>query len=250
MPAHWKWPLTAISLSVPLIVWTLLSVSDIVPPRFLPTPLAVIRAGVKLWDDGFLLNDILWTTRRIGIGFALIVAFSVPVGLAMGSFAGVRGLLEPMIGFVRYMPAPAFIPLFILWLGLGEAPKIAVLFVGTVFFNTLMSADVAALVPKTLINASYTLGASRWVVMRKVILPHSIPGLLDCMRVNMAATFNLLVVAELLASQEGLGYRIQRAARFSATDQIFAMLFVLGLIGVAMDMAFRLLRNVSAPWAR
>ena len=141
-----------------------------------------------------------------------------------------------MIGLVRYMPAPAFIPLLIIWLGIGEASKIALLVIGTVFFNTLMSADVAAQVPAELINVSYTLGAGRWQVMRKVIIPFTVPGLLDAMRVNIAATWNLVVVAELIAAQEGLGYRIVRARRFRQTDTIFAVLIVIGVIGVTMDL--------------
>jgi NitT/TauT family transport system permease protein len=148
------------------------------------------------------------------------------------------------------MPAPAFIPLLIIWLGLGESSKIGLLVIGTVFFNTLMSADAAALVPEELIDASYTLGAARWTVVRKVILPHALPGLIDAMRVNIAATWNLVVVAELIAAQSGLGYRIARAQRFLQTDQIFAVLIVIGVIGVTIDLAFRAVRNAAAPWAR
>jgi NitT/TauT family transport system permease protein len=179
-----------------------------------------------------------------------VVAISVPIGLAMGTFASVRALFEPMIGLLRYMPAPAFIPLLIIWLGLGESSKITLLVIGTVFFNTLMSADAANLVPRELIDASYTLGASRWTVVRKVVLPHSLPGLIDAMRVNIAATFNLVVVAEVVAAQSGLGYRIIRAQRFRQTDQIFAVLILLGLIGVTIDLGFRGVRNLVAPWAK
>lgn len=245
-----RWPFLVISISLPFAVWALLSMSGLVNPLFLPTPAAVLRAGRKLLSDGLLIGDIKATVSRVAIGFVLVALVSVPLGLAMGSVRGIRSLFEPMIGLVRYMPAPAFIPLFIIWLGLGEASKIALLFVGTVFFNTLMSADVASLVPKRLINASYTLGASRSVVMRKVIFPHSVPGLLDAMRVNLAATFNLVVVAELVAAQEGLGYRITRAQRFLRTDQIFAVLIVIGVLGVAMDLGFRLVRSKMAPWAK
>lgn len=245
-----RWPLAVASISIPLLVWTVLSGSGLVDPLYLPSPASTLRAGQQLADQGVLASDMAATLTRVGIGFGIMAAISIPVGLAMGSLQGVRALLEPMIGLIRYMPAPAFIPLFIIWLGLGEAPKIALLVVGTVFFNTLMSADVAALVPKTLIQASYTLGAGRGVVMRKVILPHSLPGLLDAMRVNLAATWNLVVVAELVAAQSGLGYRIVRAQRFLQTDQIFAVLIVIGLLGLAFDVAFRVIRRLAAPWAK
>lgn len=250
IPERLRLPLTVLSILVPFALWTLVSVSGLVNPLFLPTPLATFRAGVELAQSGLLLSDMAATLTRVGIGFALTVAISVPLGLAMGSFPSIKAFMEPMIGLVRYMPAPAFIPLFLIWLGLGEAPKIALLVFGTVFFNTLMSADAAALVPKNLIYASYTLGAPRAVVLRKVIFPHSLPGLLDAMRVNLAATWNLVVVAELIAATSGLGYRIVRAQRFLQTDQIFAVLIVIGLLGVAMDIFFRQVRNRTSPWAR
>ncbi len=239
-----------LSVALPLMAWIVVSGAELVNPRFLPSPAAVVRAAIELASSGVLWTDLFATLQRVAIGFGLVVLISVPLGLFMGTIPLVRALVEPMIGLVRYMPATAFIPLFVIWLGLGEPSKIALLVIGTVFFNTLMSADVARLVPIELINASYTLGANRWVVLRKVIFPHAVPGLLDAMRVNLAATWNLVVVAELIAAQEGLGYRITRAQRFLATDQIFAVLIVIGLVGVAIDLSFRLLRNRIAPWAR
>ena len=250
IPERVRGILVIASVAVPLLAWVGLSATGAVSPIFLPSPAAVVRAFGRLWSSGVLAGDVAATMTRVGIGFALVVAVSVPLGLGMGSFASAKAFFEPMIGLVRYMPATAFIPLLMIWLGIGEANKIALLFIGTVFFNTLMSADVAALVPKNLIDASYTLGASRLTVIRKVVLPHSVPGLIDAMRVNLAATFNLVVVAELLASQEGLGYRIIRSQRGLHTDAIFALLIVIGVIGVGMDFGFRFLRNAMAPWAK
>ncbi len=248
-PDRIRRPLIALSLVLPLIAWVVLTATHAVEPRFLPSPASVIRAGRSLASSGVLWDDILATVRRVAIGFALVVAVSVPLGIAMGTLPAARAFFEPMIGFVRYMPAPAFIPLLIIWLGLGEGSKIALLYIGTVFFNTLMTADVAEQVPKPLLDVSYTLGAGRWAVFRKVILPHSLPGIINAMRVNIAATVNLVVVAELIAAQEGLGYRITRAQRFLQTDQIFFILIVIGVIGVAIDVGFRVLRRGVAPWA-
>ena len=250
IPDRLRLPIAAASIGLPFLVWTALSASGAVDPLYLPSPAAVVRALGELASGGELGGDIQATLTRVAIGFALVVLISVPLGLAMGTWPAVRALFEPMIGLVRYMPAPAFIPLLLIWLGLGEAPKITLLVIGTVFFNTLMSADVARRVPAELINASYTLGAGRWQVIRKVIVPFSVPGLIDAMRVNIAATWNLVVVAELIAATEGLGYRIARAQRFRQTDTIFAVLIVIGVIGVAMDLGFRALRNRAAPWAR
>jgi NitT/TauT family transport system permease protein len=239
-----------VSIALPFIIWTLLSATHAVKPLFLPSPLAVAKALGSLASSGELWGDTKATLTRVGISFAIVIVISVPLGLTMGTLPIVRRLFEPMIGFVRYMPAPAFIPLLIIWAGLGENSKIALLVIGTVFFNTLMTADVAAQVPRERINVAYTLGASRWVVMRKVILPSCVPGCIDALRVNLAATWNLVVVAELIAAQSGLGYRITRAQRFLQTDRIFAVLIVIGLIGVTMDVSFRLFRNRVAPWAK
>jgi NitT/TauT family transport system permease protein len=249
IPDRQRRRLAVLSLLVPFLAWVVLSATHAVEPRFLPSPGSVIRAGRTLASSGVLWTDILATMRRVAIGFALVVMVSVPLGVAMGTLPAARAFFEPMIGFVRYMPAPAFIPLLIIWLGLGEESKIALLYIGTVFFNTLMTADVAEQVPRPLIDVSYTLGAGRWAVFRKVILPHSLPGIINAMRVNIAATVNLVVVAELIAAQEGLGYRITRAQRFLQTDQIFFILIVIGIIGVTIDVGFRLLRRGVAPWA-
>ena len=157
------------------------------------------------------------------------MAIGVVVGIADRHVRRRReSFFEPQIGFLRYIPATALTPLFLLWLGIGESPKITLIVVGTVFFNILMVADVARAVPRELLNASATLGAGRWTTIRKVILPHSVPGIIDVARINLAAAWLMLVVAELLAAQEGLAFRIVRAQRFRAVDTMFALLIVFG----------------------
>ncbi len=250
IPERLRWPIAVGSVLFPLLVWVAVTGTGVVDPIFLPSPGSVARAFGRLAGSGDLWADVRVTLVRVGIGFGIVVLISVPLGVAMGTSPIARSLFEPMIGLVRYMPAPAFIPLLIIWLGLGEPSKIALLVIGTVFFNTLMSADAAARVPRELIDVTYTLGASRGEVVRKVIVPSALPGLLDAMRVNIAATWNLVVVAELIAAQQGLGYRIVRAQRFRQTDTIFAVLIVIGVIGVLMDLGFRLLRDRLSPWAR
>jgi NitT/TauT family transport system permease protein len=199
-------------------------------------------------QSGQLFTDAWASVRRVLIGFGLAAAVSAPLGLLLGSFRAGQALLEPMMGLLRYLPAAAFIPLLMIYLGLEEAPKVALLFIGTVFFNTLMTADVVRQVPPSLIDVSYTLGARRGEVLRKVILPHSLPGMIDTLRVNAAAAWNLVVVAELIAAQEGLGYRIARSARFTQTDKIFAVLVAIALIGLATDVLLRSLRDRVGRW--
>jgi NitT/TauT family transport system permease protein len=244
-----RWILVALSVLLPLTVWLLFSMSGRIDDRFLPSPMATLSAGLDMIKTGQLQADTWASVQRVLLGFGLAVAVSVPLGMVMGTFRAGQAALEPLIGLLRYLPASAFIPLVIIWLGLGEPSKIAILFIGTVFFNTLMTADVVRQVPGSLIDVSYTLGARRGEVIRKVIVPHSVPGMLDAMRVNAAAAWNFVVVAELIASESGLGYRIARAQRFTQTDKIFAVLVVIGLIGLAIDITLRLLRDRFGRWA-
>ena len=215
-----------------------------------PSPLETISALRAHWQDGTLTTDFRASAGRIAAGYAISVAIGVVVGVAIGSLRSVEATLEAPIGFMRYVPATALTPLLLLWMGIDEAPKITLIAVGTVFFNILMVADVARNVPRELLEASYTLGASRRTVLRRIVLRHSVPGIIDVARINLAAGWLMLVVAELLAAQEGLAFRIVRAQRFRQVDTMFAMLIVFGVIGMVSDLGLRKLRDVTSPWAR
>ncbi len=246
-----SWVLSIASILVPLAAWTLLSISGVVKKKqFLPTPAAVVAALGDMIASGELWTDAAASISRVGIGFGIAIAISVPMGILMGSFRAAQAAAEPMISLLRYLPAAAFSPLFILWLGLGETSKIGLIILGVVFFNTLMTADVVRVVPRELLEVSYTLGARRGEVLRKVLVPHALPGMIDAMRVNAAAAWNIVVVAEVIASTSGLGYRIVRSQRFMQTDRIFAVLVVIALIGLTMDQSLRLLRDRVGRWVR
>jgi NitT/TauT family transport system permease protein len=219
-------------------------------PAVFPTPLAMVRAMGDLVGDGTLGRALRASGYRILVGYGLSVAIGVVVGIAMGTFPSVEAFLEAQIGFLRYIPASALVPVFLLWFGLGETPKVALITLGTVFFNILMIADVARGVPRELVNAAYTLGAGRWLVLRRVIARHSVPGIIDAARVNLAAAWLMLVVSEILAADDGLAVGIIRAQRFRAVDASFVFLFTFGVIGLISDLALRGLRNRTSPWAR
>ncbi|WP_181771954.1 ABC transporter permease [Amycolatopsis pittospori] len=246
---RWRWTLAVLSFAIPLLIWVTLNALGVVNPTFLPTPVAVFDALLKMIESGELFSDLWATTQRVLLGFGLAVIVSVPLGIVMGTFNAGLALFEPVIAMLRYLPASAFIPLLMIWLGLGEPSKVAVLFLGTVFFNTLMTADAVRGVPRSLIDVSYTLGARRGEVLRKVIVPHALPGMIDATRVNAAAAWNFVVVAELINATAGLGLRIMRAQRFTQTDRIFALLIVIGLLGLIIDIALRLLRTRVGKWA-
>ncbi|MEV6621670.1 ABC transporter permease [Amycolatopsis sp. NPDC051106] len=244
-----RWKLAVLSFAIPLLAWIALSVSGVVNPTFLPSPASVVKAGVDMASTGELFDDLWATSQRVLEGFGLAILVSVPLGILMGSFTAGQAFFEPLIGLLRYLPASAFIPLLIIWLGIGEPSKIAMLFIGTVFFNTLMTADVVRGVPGELLDVSYTLGARRGEVLRKIVVPHSLPGMIDAIRVNAAAAWNFVVVAELINSQAGLGHRIVLAQRFLRTDTIFAVLVVIGIAGLVIDVLLRLLRTRVGKWA-
>lgn len=215
-----------------------------------PTIAATWSALVEMWDAGELRTDFTASLERVAIGYAISILVGVALGVLIGSFRSAEAFLEPQIGFLRYIPATALTPLLLIWMGIDEAPKIALIVLGTVFYNVLMVADVTRGVPRELISAAYTLGAKRLTVLRRVILPHSWPGIVDVARINLAAAWLMLVVAELLAAQDGLAFRIIRAQRFRRIDRMFALLLVFGLLGIASDMALRWFRNRTARWAR
>lgn len=249
IPARLDWVLRILSVVIPLALWWLLASSGLVNPKFLPSPIDVIKAFGELWSQGTVLEDLKASLFRVGSGFLLAAVISAPLGIAMGAFATVRSLFEPIIGIVRYMPAPAFIPLLIIYLGLGEEPKIALIFIGVIFFNTLMIMDAVKFVPKHLLEATYTMGGSRRQTLMQVIAPYVLPNIIDAFRINMAAAWNLVVVAELIAANEGLGKRIAIAQKFFRTDEIFAYLILLGVIGFLIDLSLRWLQKATCKWA-
>ena len=229
--------------------WALLATSMSSKSFLLPTPAEAWAAGIELYRSGDLMADLSASGRRIAIGYGISIVIGVALGVLIGSFRSAAAFVEPQVALLRYIPASALTPLFLLWLGIDEAPKIALIVVGTVFYNILMVADVARAVPKELVNASYTLGAGRLTILRRVLLPYSWPGIIDVARVNLAAAWLMLVVAELLAAQEGLAFRVVRAQRFRQVDTMFALLIVFAAIGLVSDLALRALRKRTAPWS-
>jgi NitT/TauT family transport system permease protein len=249
LDVRWRIGLAIAGVAVVLVGWAV-GAARVADPALFPTPTATWRAVTTLISDGTMRSALWASTHRILVGYGLSVAIGIVGGIAIGTFPSVEAFFEAQIGFLRYIPASALTPVFLLWFGLGESPKVWLIVVGTVFFNVLMIADVARAVPRELINAAYTLGAGRFTVVRRVILRHSVPGIIDAARVNLAAAWLMLVVAELLAADKGLAFEIIRAQRFRAVDTGFALLLTFGVIGLASDLFLRWLRNRSAPWAR
>jgi NitT/TauT family transport system permease protein len=249
IPPRLATALSITSIALPLLLWWLVTTFGQVDPKFLPSPTQVLTAFGRLWGTGELLQDTVASVWRVGVGFLGAALLSIPVGVLMGSFASIRALLEPLFGLVRYMPAPAFIPLLILYLGIGEEPKVTLIFMGVFFFNSLMVMDTVKFVPKDLIESAYMLGGNRIAALLQVIFPYVLPGIIDACRINLAAAWQLVIVSELIAATEGLGRRISVAGRFLRTDEIFVGLIVIGVIGLMFDLLFQYFLRVSCNWA-
>jgi NitT/TauT family transport system permease protein len=249
IPQIWRVGLITTGLAMLFIVWGI-AASSSSSGMVIPTPAQTWQGLARLHSEGVLWGDIWASCRRVAIGYAISMLIAVTIGSLMGLYRSAESLLEAPIGFLRYIPATALVPLMLFWLGVDEMPKIVLIVIGSAFFNILMVADVVRNVPRELVNAAYTLGAGRMRVLRRVVLPHSMPGIIDVARINLAAAWAILVVAELLAAQEGIAFRIVRAQRFRQIDEMFALLIVFGVIGIVSDLALRALRNRAAPWAR
>jgi NitT/TauT family transport system permease protein len=232
-----------------LILWCVLSYGGFVKPLFLPSPTAVISSGVEMAADGSLLVNAEASLFVIVTGWVLAVVSGVPIGILMGSFKVVEALVEPVVDFVRYLPVSALIPLLILYFGLGVEEKVAVIFIGTFFQLVLLIADVAAHVPHEQIDVSYTLGASRSQVLWRVLLPATLPGVMDTLRITMGWAWTYLVVAELVAADRGLGFLIMNSQRGLFTDRIFVGLATIGGLGLGFDLTFKVLHRFLLPWS-
>src|SRR5919202_6148170 len=235
--------------AVVLAVWAALTYGGAVQPLFLPKPGTVAKAWYDMFAHEDFLSDVWASFFRIVIGFLIAAAIGIPLGIAIGSFRAVQAFFEPIIAAIRYMPASAFIPLLIIWFGLGESEKMAVIWFGVFFPLCLMVADVSANIPKELVNIAYTLGASRMQVFRRVLLPASWPGVIDNLRLGIGWAWTYLIVAELVAASTGIGHVILQSSRFLQTEKILAGIITIGVLGLLSDAFFRILYRTLFPYS-
>ncbi len=237
------------SFVVALALWQWASAQSFVNPIFLPPPSKVLAAAGDFLGDGQIWLDVRTSFLRVTAGFVLSVLVALPIGIFMGSYKVAEGVVQPFTDFVRYIPVPAMIPLMMVLFGIGETPKIMLIFAGTYFQLVLMVADEIRRVPYELIQVSYTLGATRGEIVQRVLVPAASPGIFDALRLCNGWAWTYLVVAELVAANEGLGYRILKFSRFLQTPKIFVYLVLLGVIGLTLDAAFRTAHRRLFAWA-
>ncbi|MCB4767562.1 ABC transporter permease [Ancylobacter sp. Lp-2] len=249
IPTGLRFAVSTLMWVLVLGAWSIATYGGFMQDIFLPSPSAVIGAFFRLFEDGTLGQHIWASVKVVVIGFVISSVIAVPLGLLMGTFRVVQAGLEPLVNFIRYLPVTSFVPLFILWIGIGIEQRIMVIFFGTFFQQLVMIADVSRGVQKDLINASYTLGATRRDALLHVLTPAAMPGVLDTLRVTMGWAWTYLVVAELVAASSGLGYISMKAMRGFQVDVIFLAIAVIGILGLLTDLVFRLLRMRLVAWA-
>lgn len=239
IPSRIYWSAGGLFFIFIFILWLLLTSLKIVSPLFLPGPEAVWNEFLRQLREGILLQDASASLYRIMLGWIISTVIAVPIGILMGNFKLFEGMLEPFIDLIRYMPAVAFVPLTILWTGVGNSQKILILFIGTFFQEVLMIMDNVKSVPRELIEVSSTFGLSRFEILKDVILRYAMPGIWDTFRITLGWAWTYLVVAELVAASSGLGYRIMKAQRFLQTESIILGILMIGLMGLITDLIFK-----------
>ncbi|MCR4822431.1 MAG: ABC transporter permease [Treponema sp.] len=231
-----------------IALWTLASAAGFVKEIFLPNPLKVLAYFGQSLKDGSLWENTKISVYRITLGFVYAMILGIPLGILMGSFKKIEAFIRPLCEFIRYMPVPAFVPLIMVWVGIGESAKITVIFIGTFFQLLLMVADDTLSVPDDLINAGYTLGTKSAQTIFKIIIPSMLPRLMETLRMMIGWAWTYLVSAELVAANSGLGYTILKSQRFLKTDAIFAGIILIGLLGLITDRIFAFVNKKLFPW--
>ena len=248
-------PASRVTLGVAFFVlftasWWLATALGLVSPTFLASPPQMVHEGWLLLTEYGFLADIGVTVWRVVGGFLLAALVAVPLGIAMGAYKMVEAFLEPAVSFARYLPASAFIPLLILWAGIGEAQKLLVIFLGSVFQIILMVAVTVGGVRRDLVEAAYTLGVTDRSLVRRVLLPASAPEIAECLRLVLGWAWTYVIVAELVGSSSGIGYMITNSQALLNTGQIIFGIIVIGCIGLVSDLLFKLAIRALFPWAQ
>ena len=230
------------------VAWGIATLGGFVSRTFLADPFTMLKSGwVLLTQHGFL-KDIGITVWRVLGGFVLAAAIGVPLGILMGAFKPVEAFFEPFVSFARYLPASAFIPLLILWAGIGEAQKLLVIFIGSFFQIVLMVAVSVGATRRDLVEAAYTLGATHAGVVKRVLLPSSAPDIAEIMRLVLGWAWTYVIVAELIGASSGIGHMITDSQALLDTGQIIFGIVVIGLIGLVSDYLFKLGNARLFPW--
>ncbi|MGB7644760.1 MAG: taurine ABC transporter permease TauC [Pseudomonas fluorescens] len=249
LSTRWISGLTLVAL---LAIWWAVTATGLIEPLFLPPPSAVLQKAWLLATTGYM-DATLWqhlgaSLSRIGLGLGFAVLTAVPVGIAIGANRIARGILDPLIEFYRPIPPLAYLPLIVIWCGIGELSKVLLIYLAIFAPIAIATATGVRTVDPAKLRAAQSLGASRAQLIRHVILPSALPDILTGVRIGLGVGWSTLVAAELIAATSGLGFMVQSAAQFLVTDVVVLGILVIALIAFAMEMGLRALQRKWVPW--
>ncbi|WP_308583545.1 taurine ABC transporter permease TauC [uncultured Pseudomonas sp.] len=249
LSTRWISLLTLVAL---LAIWWAVTATGVIEPLFLPPPSAVLQKAWLLATTGYM-DSTLWqhlaaSLNRIGLGLGFAVLTAVPVGIAIGANRVARGILDPLIEFYRPIPPLAYLPLIVIWCGIGELSKVLLIYLAIFAPIAIATATGVRTVDPAKLRAAQSLGASRAQLIRHVILPSALPDILTGVRIGLGVGWSTLVAAELIAATSGLGFMVQSAAQFLVTDVVVLGILVIALIAFAMEMGLRALQRKLVPW--
>jgi len=229
--------------------WALATLGGFVSKTFLADPITMVEEGWLLLTQHGFLADIGVTIWRVVGGFVLAAVVAVPLGILMGAYKPIEAFFEPFVSFARYLPASAFIPLLILWAGIGETQKLLVIFIGSIFQIVLMVAMTVAGVRRDLVEAALTLGARDRGILLRVLIPAAAPSIAESLRLVLGWAWTYVIVAELIGSSSGIGHMIIDSQALLATGQMIFGIIVIGIIGLISDFLFKLANRWLFAWS-
>jgi taurine transport system permease protein len=244
--------LSLLSIAGLLFVWWMFTAMGWVKPLFLPSPQAVFGKFINVWQNGFtntpFLEHVGISAARVFGAFVLACLIGIPLGIGMGMSPFIRGIFDPPLEFYRPIPPLAYLPLMIIWFGIGETSKVLLIFLSVLAPVALGARSGVKSAAIEQIHAAYSFGASRWQVMTQVILPSALPEILTAMRIGIGFGWTTLVAAEMVAATKGLGYMVLTASQFLQTSTVIMGIFVIAIIAYSFDMLMRFVERRVVPW--
>ncbi|QVI86152.1 taurine ABC transporter permease TauC [Pseudomonas viridiflava] len=244
--------ISVVTLVVLLALWWAVTAAEWIEPLFLPPPSAVLEKAWLLLTKGYM-DSTLWqhlgaSLQRIGLGLGAAILTAIPVGIAIGHNRVAQGILDPLIEFYRPIPPLAYLPLIVIWFGIGEFSKVLLIYLAIFAPIAIATATGVRTVDPARVRVAQSLGATRWQLIRHVILPSALPDILTGIRIGLGVGWSTLVAAELIAATSGLGFMVQSAAQFLVTDVVVLGILVIAIIAFAMELSLRALQRRLVPW--
>lgn len=238
------------------LIWVAITLSGAVSPGTLPSPLDLMEAVPDLWTEEYVLANALVSLLRISIGFAAAAAVAVPLGILMGAFTPIKAAFNPLIGPLRFLPIAAVVPIFIFWFGLGEEMKIMLLFLGTFVYLLPLVVETVEQVEEVYLRTAATLGATKWQIIRTVLVPASLPAIWEALRVLFGIGWTYVMLAEFVSDEStgfgygGIGYLISQLRRRGTLAEVLDCVILILILGILVDLLMRWLGNQLFPWTK